>query len=90
MSYSFSIAADDKDGATTKVNAELGKVVVSQPYHAADKQAAADAAAAFIGVLRDPADSEAVSVSMSGSLSWQEEGSFTGASVNISAYIARK
>jgi|HubBroStandDraft_1064217.scaffolds.fasta_scaffold328622_1 hypothetical protein len=90
MSYSFAIQADTKDEAGVKVEAELGKVVEGQPSHAFDRQAAQDAAEAFIDVLRDPKEGEYVGVSMSGSLSWQETNVFTGASVNVSAFIARK
>ena len=90
MSYSFAIKADTKGEAVDKVYSELGQVVLSQPTHSADKKAAHDAAEAFIGVLRDPKEGEYVGVSMSGSLSWQETDVFTGASVNVSAFIARK
>jgi hypothetical protein len=90
MSYSFGVTADTKDEAGKKVEAELAQVVLSQPTHAADRQAAQDAAEAFIAVLRDPTEGEQIGVSMSGSLSGQAENIFTGASVNISAWIARK
>ncbi len=90
MSYSFAIKADTKDDAGVKVEAELGQVALNQPSHAFDRQAAQNAAEAFIDVLRDPKEGEYVGVSISGSLSWQEADVFTGASVNISAFIARK
>jgi hypothetical protein len=90
MSYSFSIKADTKDDAGVKVEAELGKVVANQPSHAADRQAAQDAAEAFIDVVRDPAEGECIGVTMSGSLSWQADNVFTGASVNVSAWVERK
>jgi hypothetical protein len=41
-------------------------------------------------VLRDPREGEQIGVSMSGSLSWQESDVFTGASVNVSAYVGPK
>jgi hypothetical protein len=87
MSYSFSVTAATKSEVGTKIEAELAKVVASQPSHKADKQAAQDAAQAFIDVLRDPAESEVVGVSMSGSLSWQTEGAFFSASVNVNAWV---
>ena len=90
MSYSLSIKADSKDEAGVKVEAELAKVVANHPSHAADRQAAQDAAEAFIDVLRDPTEGEQIGVSMSGSLSWQTENAFTGASVNVSAWVERK
>ena len=89
MSYSFSITAYTKDDAGVKVEAELGKVVLAQPAHEADRQAAQDAAEAFIDVLREPAEGEIINVSMSGSLSWQTDNVFTGAGVNVNAWIAK-
>lgn len=38
MSYSFSVTADNKDDAGKKVEAELTKVVASQPEHEFDRQ----------------------------------------------------
>ena len=92
MSYSFSVRGLTKDEARAAVAAEFDKVVASQPDHAADRDAAQAAAGAFIAALRDVADGEYVGVSVSGSLSWQgtdEPHAYTGASVNVSAYIAR-
>jgi hypothetical protein len=93
MSYSFSITAATKDEAGVKVEAELGKVVESQPSHAADRQAAQDAAEAFIGVLTEPGEGECIRVDMWGSLGWRGEsgdGIFISAQVNVNAYIAAK
>lgn len=88
MSYSFSVQASSKKEAVEKVAAELEKVVASQPPHEADKQAAKTTAETFIGLLRDPKDGESITVSMNGSLSWQETGVFTGANVSVSSWIA--
>lgn len=90
MSYSFRITASSKDEAGVMVEAELGNVVNAQPSHAADRQAAQDAAEAFIDVLREPGEGECVGVSMSGSLSWQTEGVFTSASVNVNVWVGPK
>lgn len=90
MSYSFTITADTKDDAGVKVEAELGKVVEGQPSHEFDRQAAQDAAEAFIDVLADPKEGECITVFMSGSLSWSKEKVFTSASVNVRAYLAPK
>jgi len=89
MSYSFSVRAASKADALVEVAAELDKVVVGQPTHASDRQAAEDAVKAFVAVVRDPGEGEYLGVSVSGSLSWQEDNVFTGASVNVSAYVAR-
>lgn len=89
MSYSFGITAATKDEAGVKVEAELAKVVENQPSHAADRQAAQDAAEAFIDVLKEPAEGECINVSMCGSLGWTDANNFTHASVNVSAYVRR-
>ncbi len=90
MSYSFSIKADSKDEAAKLVEAELAKVVEQQPVHAADYQAAQEVAEGFIAILADPGESEQISVSVYGSLSWRTEGVLTGANVNVSASIVQR
>ena len=90
MSYSFQFKADTKAEAGFKIALELDNVVLAQPTHAADRDAAVDAARAFVAILKEPAEGECIGVSMTGSLSWRDADTFTGASVNISAYIAPK
>lgn len=90
MSYSFSVTAASKDEAGVKVEAELAKVVELQPPHAADRQAAQDAAEAFIGLVREPGEGECITVSVCGSLTWQTDDVFTGASVSVHAYVGPK
>ena len=90
MSYSFSITADTKDEAGVKVEAELGKVVASQPTHEFDRQAAQDAAEAFVDVLKEPSEGERIAVSVFGSLSWSATDVFTSANINVSARIESK
>lgn len=90
MSYSFSVRGATKSDASAAIATELVKVVGSQPVHEADKQAAQDTADRFIGLLRDPGDSEQVGVSVSGSLSWREPGVFTVANVSVYASIVPK
>lgn len=90
MSYSFSIQAASKIEAGAGVKAKFDEVVAGQPVHAADWKAAQHAIESFIDILREPSEGEYVGVFVSGSLSWQETAAFTGASINISAYIARK
>lgn len=89
MSYSFSVKADTKDDAIHMVADQLDQIVTSQPIHAADRHQALDAAHAFIAVLQ-PTDTECINVSMSGSLSWRDADTFTGASLNIRAYVSVK
>jgi hypothetical protein len=90
MSYCFSVKAASKDEAGVKVEAELGKVVEWQPTHAADRQAAQDAAEAFINLLTDPGEGECIQVNVSGSLSWRDADVFTHANVSVSASIAQQ
>ena len=85
MSYSFNVTAASKEEAKEKIAAELDKVVLSQPVHAADREQAQAAASAFIDVLADPADGEEIRVSVHGSVGWREEGKFTHANIGVSA-----
>lgn len=90
MSYSFSIAADSKSGASQKVAEALDQVVAAQPSHAADQKAAQDAADALIGALQDPHEGEHITVSVSGSLTWRQPDAFLSASVSVNAYVTAK
>ena len=93
MSYSFSFTAASKSEAKERVATELDKVVESQPMHAADREQAAAAADAFIDLVPEPKDDQAIYVSMSGSVSWtgdQDNRNVTGGAVNISASISSK
>jgi hypothetical protein len=90
MSYSFSITAKTKDEAGLKVEAELAKVVDQQRSHSADRQAAQDAAEAFIDVLADPGEGEEIFVSVNGSVAYYGHTAphrFTSASVSVNASI---
>jgi hypothetical protein len=89
MSYSFNVAASTKAEAKARISAEFDKVVASQPVHAADRDAAEAAAAAFVDVLADPADGEEIRVSVHGSVGWRTEGEFTHSNVGVSAQRAR-
>lgn len=90
MSYSFNVTADTKDQAGEMVEAELGKVVLTQPVHDNDRQAAQDAAEAAINLLVEPKDGECVRVSVSGYLSWVAENAFVSASINVTVGIGPK
>ncbi len=92
MSYSFSINALTKADAKSAVANNFADVVERQPIHAADKDAALAAAGAFIDMLTDPTEDQAINVSMHGSFIWSEPEpkSFTGAGVGISASLVAK
>jgi hypothetical protein len=88
MSYSISATADTKEDAARQIKERFDAIVVSQPSHAADKEAALAAAGAFIDLLADPPQGHEVYVSMYGSLSWHhetpEEFIAAGCSVSVS------
>lgn len=88
MSYSFSVTAVSKIEAAAKVSEELDKIVTNQSVHAVDRQAVQNAAEAFISMLADPSENEAIAVSVSGYLSWRDEGVFTTGNVSITAHIS--
>lgn len=88
MSYSFGVRGATKVEALAMVVAELDKVVLSQPVHAADRDAAHAAAVAFVGMLVVD-ETRDVIVSVNGSVSSSEAGISSG-SVSVSAYNAVK
>lgn len=69
MSYSFSVRAATKADAIAKVAEEFGRVVASQPIHAADRDGVVAAATAFVNMLGDDADKD-VCVNVNGSVGW--------------------
>jgi hypothetical protein len=90
MSYSFSVKASTKAELPALVKAEFDKVVLAQPSHAADKKAAEDAVAAFVGIVREPAANEHIAVSVSGSLSWQTTNAeaFYGSGISVNVFVS--
>lgn len=92
MSYSFSIIADTKAEATGKIREQFDAVVVSQPSHAADKEAAVVAAQTLVRLLAEPHEGDEIYVSMSGSLGWKHDvpEEFLHANVNISTSLRNK
>jgi hypothetical protein len=87
MSYSFQVKAASKVEAAKKVEEQFDLVVQGQPVHAADRQAAQDAAQAFINLLAEPAEGQLVAVNVQGYVSWRAEGEFTGANIGVGASI---
>ena len=86
MSYSFSVCGKNKEEVLNQVRAKMAEVVVGQPIHEKDQAAAVTTAQTFIDMLADDPIRD-VYASISGSLSWQGENNFTGASVNVSASL---
>jgi hypothetical protein len=87
MSYSFTVRARTHQEANDLVVAELAKVAASQPAHEFDKNAAQSAADALLFLLEAPGELEVIQIQVNGSLSWREEGKFTGANLNVSAHL---
>lgn len=92
MSYSFSVAADTKAQAVQKVREQFDSIVVAQPTHAADKDAAVMVAATFVAFLADPHEGDEVHVSMSGSLGWKHDvpEEFLHANISVNASLRNK
>lgn len=88
MSYSFNVRGATKAEVSEKVEAELTKVVVSQPVHTADRDQAEAAVNSMVGLLRDD-DAQDISVTVSGSC-WVVEGGLNSVGLNISASLAAK
>lgn len=88
MSYSFNVRAATKGEAKAKVSAELDKVVLTQPAHAADRDAAQALADSFIDlVLDDP--TQDIYVQAHGSVYATEEG-LRNAGAGVSVSLAQK
>lgn len=90
MSYSFNVTAKTKDEIGIKVEAELEKVVSSQPTHEVDRQVAQDAAEALVDILTNTEENEIISVNVSGSVSWQGEGDYKSANLSINTSIQKE
>lgn len=92
MSYSFSITADTKADATHKIREQFDAVVVAQPSHAADKEAAVVAAQTLVRLLAEPHEGDEIFVSMNGSLGWKSESpdEFLHANVTINTSLRNK
>lgn len=92
MSYSFSIITDNKDDATKQIREKFDEVVVSQPTHVADREAAVVAGQTLVRLLEDPKESEEIVIQMNGYLSWRYNApdEFTQASLTITTIIRSK
>lgn len=92
MSYSFSVTADTKEDATRLIREKFDEVVVTQPTHAADKEAAVVAAQTLVRLLADPHEGDEIVVSMNGYLSWKSEvpDEFLQASLTVSTQLRNK
>jgi hypothetical protein len=95
MSYSIGVRAATKSLALAALAASFDtNVLPNQPVHQADKAQALAAAESMVNTLADD-DSKDVSISLNGSLSWENAGDnqatrFVGASVGASAYLQNR
>lgn len=89
MSYSFTVAADTKLDANRQIREQFHAVVVAQPNHAADQEAAVVAGQSLVTLLAAPREGEEICVNMSGSLSWQHD-EFRSASLSVNAWLRTK
>jgi hypothetical protein len=92
MSYSFTARGATKDAAKAAAAAEFDQVVVSQPTHQADKDAALAATNAYVDLLTDLEDGKEIVVSVNGYLSWTDfDGkAFVTSSLSVTASITEK
>jgi hypothetical protein len=92
MSYSFSVTADTKQEATHKIREKFDEVVLAQPSHVADREAAVVAAQTLVRLLADPKEGEEIAVSMNGSVGWKYDSpeEFLHANVTINTSMRKK
>jgi hypothetical protein len=88
VSYSFGARAADKGALRATIEAEMDKVVASQPVHAADKAAVLAVADAYLDLLGAQPEGQDIVVSVHGSLGWNKPDEFTSVNVGFSAYYA--
>jgi hypothetical protein len=86
MSYSFSVTANTKEDATQQIRDQFDAVVVAQPSHAADKEAAVVAAQTFVRLLAEPHEGYEIHVTMHGYLGY----GFLSAGLTIGASVRNK
>lgn len=92
MSYSFSITASSKDEAKQKIAEQMDAVVLAQPPHAADRDAAVATGCAFVDLVMDVPEDRVMNISMHGSVSWilNDPHALTGSNVGFSCHFLQK
>lgn len=86
MSYSFSVKGRTRNEALAAALVKMGEVVVGQPIHDNDAMVALRNAGAAMALMAEPPTGKDVSLTMSGSVSWQgaDGGSLTGVNASVS------
>lgn len=89
MSYSISAKAKTKEEVLTALTEKLDDVIKTQPAHSDDKNAALNAAQAFMALLTTVPEGSMVECSLHGSLGWQGNAPniYIGAGVGVSCRI---
>jgi hypothetical protein len=92
MSYSFSVVAENKEDATKQIREQFDAVVLAQPSHAADKEAAVIAAQTLVRLLAEPQDGEEICVNVCGSLCLKNDSpdEFLDANISITTSLQNK
>jgi hypothetical protein len=90
MSYSFLVSASTKEDATRQIREQFDTVVLSQPVHVADKEAAVVATQTLVRLLADPNEGDEIFVSVHGSLSWEGADPKEFLSANLGVSVSRR
>jgi hypothetical protein len=89
MSYSYSVKGTTKQEALEAAEAEMDRVVGSQPIHAKDRDQALANVSAAVALLMDDTTKE-VCISANGSLGWDGDDSrITSANINVGAWLQK-
>jgi hypothetical protein len=90
MSFSFNVTGKTREDANAQVAAKLEEIVAAQDSHEVDADAVTETVDMYLDLIEHN-DGETISVSVSGSVGWEnvtEEGvarrRYTGAGVNVS------
>lgn len=89
MSYSFTARGATKEDVLKHVTEQFDQIIVAQPKHAADREQAYNAAEWFLSIMPEAADQD-YSLSLNGSLGWNDDGTITGAAVGVSVRLVPK
>jgi len=89
MSYSFAVRAATAVAVMAAAGEKMAEVVSAQPVHAYDKDQALAHAAALVGQMPQPSESQELYVSMNGSI-WKEGDALKNISISASVSFVDK
>lgn len=90
MSYVFTIQADSKEDATTKLTAAFDNVLATQPAHEVSLPPARVAAEAYLDLLCEPREGQEIRVCVDGYLGWRDAGEYDDLRVTITAVLTER